>query len=77
MVVIEPGHALMLEKDFVDQIEEKLAQAGFDFEREPSIGGLRPDFMVQGPSGEIVVVEAKVWDPKGGNTARAWRKVKG
>lgn len=54
-----------------DEIARLLQHAGFRFQREPSIGGLRPDFLVSGPSGQRIVVEVKAWDPGGGNTARA------
>ena len=62
-------------KGFEDQIEKELSAAGFTFEREAAIGGLRPDFIVNGPRGELVIVEAKVWNPRGGNTARALQQV--
>ena len=65
----------MVGKEFEDQLETRFKAAGFDFEREPAIGGLQPDFLVKGPHGEIVVIEAKSWDPKGGNTARAMEQV--
>ncbi len=56
---------------FEEAIAKQLTKAGFKFEREPAIGGLRPDFLVKGPHGELVLVEAKAWDPRRGNTARA------
>lgn len=65
----------MIGKELEDELERKLLGAGFDFERNPAIGGLRPDFLVRGPHGEVVVIEGKVWDPKGGNTARALKQV--
>jgi hypothetical protein len=61
----------MTGKEFEDKLERQFRAAGFDFERESAIGGLRPDFLVKGPHGEVVIIEAKSWDPKGGNTARA------
>jgi len=66
----------MSDSDFEDAIAKELSNAGFDFEREPAIGGLRPDFLVKGPHGELVIVEAKLWDPRGGNTARAVEQVR-
>ncbi len=66
----------MFEKQFVDELAIQFEAAGFDFEREPTIGGLQPDFLIKGPNGQHVVIEAKVWDPKGGNTARALEQVK-
>jgi hypothetical protein len=66
----------MAGRDLEDQIAKRLGKAKFNFEREPAIGGLRPDFLVKGPEGKLVVVEAKRWDPRGGNTARALDQVK-
>ena len=50
----------MFEKEFEDKLERQLKAAGFDFEGELAIGGLRPDFLVKGPHGEFVVIEAKL-----------------
>jgi hypothetical protein len=58
-------------REFEDLVAKQLKAAGLKFEREPAVGGLRPDFLVVGPQGQHVVVEAKAWDPRGGNTARA------
>jgi hypothetical protein len=65
----------MIGREFEDELERQFQAAGFNFEREPAIGGLRPDFLVRGPHGEVVVIETKIWDPKGGNTARALEQV--
>jgi hypothetical protein len=65
------GRCLMKEKQAEEEVASLLREAGFEFYREPTLGGLRPDFLVKGPSGEHVVVEVKAWDPRGGNTARA------
>jgi hypothetical protein len=65
-----------VEKDFLEQIAKLLREGGYSFEREPLIGGLRPDFLVTGPNGQIIIVEAKPWAPVGGNTARAMEQVK-
>lgn len=65
----------MDEKQLLRDIAALLESAGLEFEREPAVGGLRPDFIVHGPEGELVVVEAKLWHPRGGNTARAWSQV--
>ena len=45
------------------------------FEQESAIGGLQPDFVVRGPRGNLVVIETKAWNPRGGNTARALEQV--
>jgi hypothetical protein len=63
------------ERRLLDKIERTLRDEGLSYEREPSIGGLRPDFLVRGPRGELVVVEGKAWPSIGGNTARALEQV--
>jgi hypothetical protein len=65
----------MCTKKFEDQLENILRNAHIAYRRQPSIGGLRPDFIVIGPHGEKVVLEVKMWDPRGGNTARAFHQV--
>jgi hypothetical protein len=62
-------------KKFENQLENILRDAHIAYRRQPSIGGLRPDFIVIGPRGEKIVLEVKMWDPRGGNTARAFRQV--
>lgn len=62
--------------EFEEQVASVLSQAGFDLERKPALRGLQPDFIVRGPKNEVVVVEAKTWGPRGGNTARALEQVK-
>lgn len=64
----------MKKKDVLEEVRRVLEGEGFEFESEPSIGGLRPDFLVKGPAGERVVVEVKSWTPRSGNTARAWEQ---
>jgi hypothetical protein len=65
----------MCAKKYKDQLENMLRKAGIPYRRQPSIGGLRPDFIVVGPHGKKVILEVKMWDPRGGNTARAMRQV--
>jgi hypothetical protein len=65
----------MCPKIFEDKLENILRNAGIAYRRQPSIGGLRPDFIVTGPHGEKIVLEVKGWDPRGGNTARAIHQV--
>ncbi len=60
---------------YSNQLENLLRNAGIAYRRRPSIGGLRPDFLVPGPRGEKVVLAVKLWDPRGGNTARAFHQV--
>ena len=65
----------MCPKKIEDQLENMLRNAGIPYRRQPTIGGLRPDFIVTGPHGEKIVLEVKGWDPRGGNTARAIHQV--
>lgn len=65
----------MSEREFQERVSRILSDAGFRFEREPSIDGLRPDFIVYGPEDQKVIVEVKSWNPGGGNTARALEQV--
>jgi nucleoside 2-deoxyribosyltransferase len=64
---------------FESQSEERVArvleQLGVEYTRGKAIGGLRPDFIVQGPKGKTAIVEVKGWDSTGGNTARAVHQV--
>lgn len=64
----------MCAEKYKNKLENLLRKAGIRYRRQPSIGGLRPDFLVAGPHGEKVVLEVKLWDPRGGNTARAVRQ---
>jgi len=61
------------------ELEKKIARqlkaAKILFEKQVSVGGLKPDFIVHGPEGQLVVVEAKAWPSGGGNTARALDQV--
>jgi hypothetical protein len=65
----------MSPKKIEDQLENMLRNAGIPYRRQPSIGGLRPDFIVTGPHKEKIILEVKGWDPRGGNTARAFHQV--
>ena len=46
----------MIGKEFEEQLARQFKAAGLKFEREPAIGGLQPDFLIQGPNGEVVVI---------------------
>jgi hypothetical protein len=41
------------------QVEELLSALGFTFDREPSIAGVRPDFLAELPDGRRLVIEVK------------------
>ena len=67
---------MTIETEFEETIAKLLNELGVPFVREKPIGGLKPDFVVEGPQNKVAVVEVKGWDPTGGNTARALRQVK-
>jgi len=64
------------EKDLTNEIAAIITRAGFNYEQEPAIGGLRPDFVVTGPNGQRVVIEAKAWQPGQENVRRAREQAK-
>jgi len=55
----------------VRQLSKALKKADIEFERQPFIGALQPDFLVHGPAGQSAVIQVTDWDPRGGNTAKA------
>ena len=63
-------------KAFEDTIEGALKQHGFQYQREPQYGSVRPDFLVRTPDGRKFVIEAKTWDDTPGNRAIAARQAK-
>lgn len=63
------------ESGFIDQIESLLSNEGFMFQREPSIGGLRPDFLVNDDQGRSLVIEAKKWSREPGYIRRALHQI--
>ncbi len=58
-------------EELARRVARSLDGAGIDYESQPSIGGLRPDFLIHGPEGETVVVETKAWPPDRASVARA------
>jgi hypothetical protein len=52
---------LITESKFELRLAKKLADAGIQFELNPTIGGLRPDFVVRNSDGSRTLVEAKSW----------------
>jgi hypothetical protein len=57
--------------DLWARIGSALKTARLAFDRNPSVAGLRPDFVVYGPKGQTIIVEAKSWSPRVGNIRRA------
>src|SRR4051812_11467446 len=64
------------EKNFEIEVARVLASEGLEFEAEPSIGGLRPDFLVYGPNGKIIAIETKPWIINSKNFSRALEQAK-
>jgi len=52
-------------------VENELTKAGMKFLKEPSIKGLRPDYLVGSEQGHSIIIEIKSWPSRDGNIARA------
>jgi hypothetical protein len=61
----------MREMDFANEVAKVLKQEGFNFTREVSMGGLRPDFIVRGPDDQLAIVEVKRWGKRPGFASHA------
>jgi hypothetical protein len=61
--------------ELTERISSILNNAGLAFDREPVVGGLRPDFLVYGPRGETVVLEVKPWADEPGSLSRALNQI--
>ena len=61
----------MADYDTEERVARALADAGIEFVRKPSLGGLRPDFVVTGPEGRTIVVQVEDWSRQRGFTKRA------
>ena len=53
-------------------VESELTKAGLKFLKEPSIKGLKPDYLVGSEQGHSIIIEIKTWSSGEGNIARAW-----
>jgi len=58
-----------------ERISNMLSNAGLAFDREPAVGGLRPDFLVYGPRGQTAVLEVKPWADEPGSLSRALNQI--
>ena len=59
------------QKRLEDQVAKKLHDAGIEFDREISIGGIKPDFVVNAPDGRKFIIEVKNWEKYQGFRNRA------
>jgi hypothetical protein len=59
------------EHDLIETIAERLQTAQIPYETDATIGGLRPDFIINAPDGRVIVVEVKSWEKSEGFTNRA------
>jgi hypothetical protein len=57
--------------ELLNNVDAALRSARLQFDRNASIGGLRPDFIVYGPKGQTIIVEAKSWSADTGTLRRA------
>lgn len=53
------------------QVEQALRDADIVYAREKVVGDARPDFLVTTDSGDLIVVEAKSWEPSPESAVRA------
>jgi len=60
---------------FEQQIADLLRAHGASFEEQPTVGGLRPDFLLTMPDGRRVVVEVKGWPGDSAHLARGIEQV--
>ncbi len=65
---------MMLEPSLTNEIAAQLDKAGLKYDTRTALGGIRPDFVVEGPNDGVIVIEAKAWEPKSGLTKRAARQ---
>jgi hypothetical protein len=74
-----PGHRSRSisdeEIDLVAKVEQTLLREKLSYQAEPAIGGLRPDFIVYGPSGSNVILEVKHWNREPGYISRTLRQI--
>jgi hypothetical protein len=63
-------------KKFEDKVKDLLTGAGVEFETEPAIGGIQPDFLIHSPQGNTVILETKSWLPDDSSLSRAVDQVK-
>lgn len=52
-------------------IANVLRNANIPFQSQVSIGGVRPDFLLETPTGRKIIIETKSWNPTEKNQARA------
>jgi hypothetical protein len=71
------GNPAPFHSDLERQIADILQKAGFAFDAEPRVGGLRPDFVATGSNGATVVIEAKTWAADAHHLERARRQADG
>jgi hypothetical protein len=57
--ILRASHAVGDEKSDAAKVERILAELGVDWQSQPSIAGVRPDFLVEGPDGKRIVIELK------------------
>src|SRR5437899_2134359 len=56
---------------FEAELADLLKQLGLKFRKQPILGGLRPNFVVEHADGTTTVLEAKTWSPSDESIARA------
>jgi nucleotide-binding universal stress UspA family protein len=72
----ELENAVERASEFGDWVARLLEDAEIPFEREASLGGVRPDFIVTLPNDAVVAVEAKTYSPDVEGQVRAYELVR-
>lgn len=57
--ILRASHTVSDEKSDAARVERILADLGVDWRSQPSIAGVRPDFLVEAPDGKRIVIELK------------------
>ena len=64
MGVLKAGQSL-LEKALGVAVTQELDGTPYEFEFQPTLGGIRPDLLVHGPNGQTVAADIKWWRESG------------
>jgi hypothetical protein len=64
------------QSDFDGHIASLLEEAGIPFQRDATLSGVRPDFVIESPRGGVIVVEAKTYPPGTEGQVRAYEQVR-
>jgi hypothetical protein len=69
------GKPMKNELELIDQVEERLREGKWSYQKQQVIGDARPDFVVTTENGYQIVIEVKAWQLEPENMARATHQV--